>query len=198
MKVIKKEYTKDIGVAAGVARWNYWDLEHLVVVHKNYESSVVLFEDKDMVVHLLTFRIPFFCLTSNALSCFVQVDDETQVHFNQGLFGIPSVSTINIRATGENSCQIRMRYQFFLRGWTKLLAPLMYCMMGRWNERVWLEDLPLKLRRQKVIRAGFRDFVGMPTHVKDRHHHGPIDCKLPVARPAGSPVDMYKAIVSDR
>ena len=45
-------------------------------------------------------------------------------------------------------------------------------LIRRWNEKVWQEDLPLKLRRQKVMRNGFVDFSGLPEKIIDRKREG--------------------------
>ena len=31
-------------------------------------------------------------------------------------------------------------------------------MVPKWNEKVWKEDYPIKIRRQKVIDLNFKDF----------------------------------------
>ena len=48
--------------------------------------------------------------------------------------------------------------------------------------RTWNEDLPLKLRRQKVKRMNFKDFKGLPNKIINRKFTGPISFKLPIKR----------------
>ena len=63
-----------------------------------------------------------------------------------------------------------------------ILYPLIKLMIPKWNEATWNEDLPLKLRRQKVKRMNFKDFKGLPKKIKDRKFSGKIDFKLPITR----------------
>ena len=60
-----------------------------------------------------------------------------------------------------------------------------------WNETVWNEDLPIKLRRQKVIDMNFKDFIGLPKDLKDRKYDGPIKFTLPIRRPKKSSRDLH-------
>ena len=55
-------------------------------------------------------------------------------------------------------------------------------MVPKWNHQTWEEDLPLKMRRQKVKRLGFKDFKGLPEKTKDRKFQGEIEFKLPITR----------------
>ena len=79
-----------------------------------------------------------------------------------------------------------MNYKYIFKGWKQWLVPIMEPILKRlvvfWNKRQWEEDLPIKLRRQKVMRLGFKDFKGLPNKVEDRTYEGPVECKLPVPR----------------
>lgn len=196
MKLVERDFENILNVAAAVAWWNHWDHEHLTVVHKNYTDAKLLFEDERMIVQLVSYRVPVFSfLISHSMGTVICTRRDggggTFQQFNQGLLGIPSVSTITVEPLDDDRCVIKTNYKFFLHGWTKLLAPVLYRMMAKWNNQVWQEDLPLKLRRQKVLRHGFKDFVGMPDLVEDRKCEGPLDLKMPLPRPQDSPVNEY-------
>ena len=83
-----------------------------------------------------------------------------------------------------------MNYKFILKGWCQLLAPFLPKMIDKWNLQVWLEDLPLKIRRQKVVRWGFKDFIGLPEKVQDRRFEENIPFELPIKRHKQSPVNL--------
>ena len=72
-----------------------------------------------------------------------------------------------------------------------LLKPLLKKIIPIWNERVWLEDLPIKLRRQKILDLNFKDFKGLPLNIKDRNLNNPIKFKLPITRPRKSTRDKH-------
>jgi hypothetical protein len=84
-----------------------------------------------------------------------------------------------------------MRYQFDLKGWRIILKPVLKQLIPIWNQRVWDEDLPVKLRRQKVLRHNFKDFVGLPKKIKDRVNDEPINLNLPVRRLENSSRDKH-------
>ncbi|HEY9787940.1 MAG TPA: hypothetical protein V6D17_21305 [Candidatus Obscuribacterales bacterium] len=196
MKVLERNFENKIDVAAGVVMWNHWDHEHLTVVHKNYTDCKLLHETDDTIVQLVSYRVPIFSfLISHSMGTVVLTKREgnggTMQQFNLGFLGIPSITTIDIIDDGVDHCTVRTNYKFLLHGWKVLLAPLLYKMMEKWNRQVWLEDLPLKLRRHKVLRAGFQDFIGMPEKVADRHDDRAIECRIPLPRPADSPVNSY-------
>jgi hypothetical protein len=58
-----------------------------------------------------------------------------------------------------------------------------------WNDRIWKEDLPLKLRRHRALRSGFKDFNGLPDEISQRRAEGPLKIPLKVPRLKGCPID---------
>ena len=64
-------------------------------------------------------------------------------------------------------------------------------MIPKWNKKVWLEDLPVKLRRQKVLEMGHKDFIGLPEEISHRKNHEIKKTKLPLARPRNSSRDQH-------
>jgi hypothetical protein len=196
MRIVEREFVQEIDVAADVVIWNYFDHEHLTVVHGGYSDAQVLYEKGDTTMLLVTLRIPLFSfLKSHSLSTMVVEErTETRCRFydvNMGLFGVPSINSFLIEEVAPDRTRLVTRYKFLLRGWRQLLAPLLYRLLERWNRQIWLEDLPLKLRRHKVLRHGFQDFVGMPDRVEERRFDGRIETRLPVARPADSPLHAF-------
>ena len=84
-----------------------------------------------------------------------------------------------------------MNYKFYLSGWRAILRPLLKRLIPIWNEKVWQEDLPVKLRRQKVIDMGFKDFWGLPNKVEDRKPNKTFKLNLPIPRPKNSSRDRH-------
>ena len=82
----------------------------------------------------------------------------------------------------KDKCSVSVNYKFKFLGLQILLYPLIKFLIQRWNDRTWHEDLPLKLRRQRVKRMNFKDFKGLPNKIKERKFSGPIDFKLPISR----------------
>ena len=48
MKILERNFQKDIDCSLAVVLWNYWDVEHLTVVHDAYTSAEILYHDKNM------------------------------------------------------------------------------------------------------------------------------------------------------
>ena len=191
MKIVEREFTREIPASAAAVLWNYWDHEHLYVVHKNYTKAYVVYEDNRMAVYLLTFRLPVFSfLKSESLNIQVQSDPETVKIFNAGLFGMPSYTTVTVKEIKKDYCILTMKYKFILTGWKKILAPFLPAMVTKWNQTVWEEDHPVKMRRHKVMRLGFQDFIGLPNKIEDRFFEGEIPFELPVKRHKNSPINL--------
>ena len=106
-------------------------------------------------------------------------------------FWILSRTTVKISALERAKCKITMNYKFYLNGWRKILKPILKRLIPIWNEKVWLEDFPVKMRRQKVIDMNFKDFHGLPQNIHERKYEGPINFKLPILRPKNSRCDLH-------
>ena len=190
MKLLERNFQKEIDSSLAVVLWNYWDVEHLTVVHDAYSKAEVLYHDKNQHIYNITWKLPILSfLSSSSLAVAIMRSPTVFQNYQKTWFGIPTIATIRLEETGVDSCRIKMNYKFVLRGWRKILAPFMWRMMESWNEKVWVEDLPLKVRRQKALRWGFRDFVGFPDKVEERVNDRPLTQSLPVPRPPGAEVD---------
>ena len=119
-------------------------------------------------------------------------EDENTLYTYAVQMGIVSKTTIKIEEIKKDYCHFTMNYKFELNGWRAILRPLLKKLIPIWNERVWDEDLPLKIRRQKVLRNNFKDFYGLPKKIQDRDYNEVIeDIKLPVKRPRKSSRDNH-------
>jgi hypothetical protein len=197
MKIVRREFVRELAVSAAVGWWNHWDHEHSMVVHgESWLDGHMLYEDERTAIAFVTIRVPIFSfLRSTAMNVNLKYDADTMYTLHLGLFGIPSITKIAVHEDRPDHIVHHTTYTFFLRGWRRLLAPLLPAMIARWNARVWEEDLPLKLRRQKMLRHGFRDFVGLPERVADRRYDGPLECRLPIRRLPDSPVNQGKRLL---
>ena len=191
-KVLEVSINKEINCSAEVAWWNYWDQEHLDVVHSGYKKSDVLYDSKNFMFSVADIKIPFipFLTYANTPIFGVQHDDNTFYTFAIQ-FGVLSKTTITINPIERSKCKINMNYKFYLNGWRIILKPLLKKLIPIWNETVWLEDFPIKMRRQKVIDMNFKDFYGLPQNINERKYEGPINFKLPISRPKNSRCDLH-------
>lgn len=194
MKIIKINCRQETDCSVAVGVWNYWDHEHVAVVHAGIKNFQILYEKSDCVVLLGIVKFPIFSfLTYSIVHTMVRVDENTLAGFNN-IFGIPVRATIKITETKPEYSLYEMTYEFMVDGWRKIFLPILEPFLKRvmpwWNQRQWNEDLPLKKRRQKVLRLGFKDFQGLPEKISDRHFDGPLKCELPIKRLPGSFVNI--------
>ena len=199
MKVIEINCRQQCGCSASVGMWNYWDAEHPAILHEGFKSFDPIYESSTATAHLVSMKSPISqMLTVNSMVVQLLVDENTIRLFNV-MLGVPVLSTIKITETRKDYSVFEMRYQYIFRGWRKFFLPIIEPVLRRlvifWNKRQWEEDLPVKLRRQKVLRMGFKDFKGLPDQVSDRQYDGPIECSLPVPRLKDSSANIPKALL---
>ncbi|GEM_PF-2261600 len=183
MIIYEDKSRREVDAAAAVW-WNYWDHEHLIVVHKGYTDAKILYENDTMGALLLTYKLPIFSwLKSQSLNIIIKHDEKVIKAINVGLLGIPIMTTVTVTEDRPDHCVLDISHKFFLLGWKQLLKPLLTIMAPKWNERVWEEDLPLKVRRTKVMRLGFKDFYGLPARMEDRHREGKLEfIRIPLSK----------------
>ena len=183
MKILDVTFKRKVNCSANVCLWNHWDQDHINYVHKGFYNETEIFYEDDRVI--LTYHrlkiplIPFFNI--NTIDMQTLIDKNTVCTYGFQ-FGIPSLSTAIYKDIGKDKCSVSVNYKFKFLGLQILLYPLIKFLIRRWNDRTWYEDLPLKLRRQRVKRMNFKDFKGLPDKMKDRKFSGPIDFKLPISR----------------
>jgi hypothetical protein len=160
MKLVEVNCKKKLNVDSKTAWWNQWDHEHFSEAHIGFKETQVFYEDNKCAVVYLKISLPiisFFSLSS--LHFMVQKDENNMIAFSNFL-GCPSVTQITIVETKKDFCEFNMNYKFFLSGWQVLLAPIISYLAPKWNERSWVEDLPLKERRFLLQKKNFIDFYG--------------------------------------
>ena len=189
--ILELEFNKTINCSKEVAKWNYWDHEHLDVVHGGYKKSDILYDDKNFMFRVDEVKVPKIPFLSSTTPIFsVQHDDDTIYTFALQ-FSVLSKTTVKISSIEKNMCKITMNYKFYLNGWRKIFKPILKRLIPIWNEKVWLEDLPVKLRRQKVLDMNFKDFSGLPENIEERKSTSDHKLKLPISRPKNSSRDQH-------
>lgn len=189
--ILEVEIKRSIDCSSEVAKWNYWDHEHLDVVHGGYKSVDILYDDNNFAFGYSKIKIPLVPFVFSKSPLFlVQHDDKTQFTFAIQ-FGVLSKTTILIESIDENNCEITMNYKFYLNGIRKILRPLLRRLIPIWNKRVWEEDLSLKKRRQKILKMGFKDFWGLPDYNLRQKNYIIKKTNLPIPRPRNSSRDQH-------
>ena len=190
--ILEVEILKKIDCSKEVALWNYWDHEHLDVVHSGYKQSDILYDKNNFMFRIDKIKVPFPFLKLLTPIFMVQHDENTLIVYAVQM-GVVSKTTITVNSLTKSSCEIIMNYKFYLNGWRRILKPFLKIMIPKWNEKVWLEDYPLKLRRQKVLNMNFKDFKGLPKEISQRINNDEDNkpFKLPIPRPFNSTRDLH-------
>ena len=183
MKILDLTFKRKVNCSANVCLWNHWDGDHLNYVHKGiYNETEIFYEDNRVVLFYHRVKIPLVpFIKINTIDMTILKDRNTVCTYGFQ-FGVPSLSTATYKGIGKNKCLVTVNYKFRFLGIQILLYPLIRFLIPKWNDRTWNEDLPIKLRRQKVKRLNFKDFKGLPSKIKDRKFSGKIDFKLPISR----------------
>ena len=190
-KLINLTFEKMAACSKDVALWNYWDHEHLDIVHAGYKSSDIIYEDKNFMYRVDKIRVPLIPFINFQSTIIMYQENENTIKTFAKLFGILSTITITITEISKKTCKINMNYKFFLDGWKIILKKILEKLITIWNQKVWLEDLPIKLRRQKILDLGFIDFKGLPNKILDRRSNKEYKLVIPIKRPKKLSRDLH-------
>ena len=190
--ILEVELLKKIDCSKEVALWNYWDHEHLDIVHDSYKESDILYDEKNFMFRVDKIKLPIISFLKITTPIFMVQQNENTLITHAVQLGVISKTTIIIKELTKSSCEITMNYKFYLDGWRKILKPFLKIMIPKWNERVWLEDYPIKIRRQKILDMNFQDFKGLPNDINSRElNNTQYKFKLPIPRPKNSTRDRH-------
>ena len=183
MKILSSTFKRKVNCSASVCLWNHWDGDHINYTHKGiYSESEIFYEDDRVILFFHSLKVPLIPFLKISTVDMTVLKDKNTVCTYGFQFGIPSLSTAKYKDIAKDKCLVEVNYKFKFSGLKILLYPLIKYLIPKWNERTWNEDLPLKLRRQKVKRMNFKDYRGLPNKIKDRKFSGQIDFKLPISR----------------
>ena len=56
--ILEMEFSNKIEVSKEIALWNYWDHEHLDVVHEGYKASDILYDANNFMFRIDDIKIP--------------------------------------------------------------------------------------------------------------------------------------------
>tara|TARA_Y100000590_G_C15685797_1_gene1001586 strand:- start:82 stop:702 length:621 start_codon:yes stop_codon:yes gene_type:complete len=183
MKILSRTFKRKVNSSLNVCLWNHWDCDHINYVHKGfYTESEIFYEDDRVVLFFHSLKVPLIPFLKISTIDMTVLKDKNTVCTYGFQFGIPSLSTAKYKEIAKDKCSVEVNYKFKFTGFKILFYPLIKYLIPRWNERTWNEDLPLKLRRQKVVRMNFKDFRGLPKKTTQRKFSGPINFKLPISR----------------
>ncbi|MDP2344898.1 MAG: hypothetical protein Q8O67_28390 [Deltaproteobacteria bacterium] len=146
-----------------VVIWNYYDHEHIVGTHyKWYRHFKIVAEENHWCLVERFYKLPVINFKTSSLG-FMYMKNPDLIHSIQyGKFGTVLDQQLHLKALGPDRCLVTSEYSMEVpRHLELLLQPLFHRVTTRWFHNTWEEDAPMRLRRWKVWKLGFRDFRGV-------------------------------------
>ncbi len=170
--------------------WNYWDHEHIVGTHyKNYLKIKTIAEKDKWVLSERQAFLPFTPISTKARSFMYMESDNEQIVHNFGPFGLVLKQRFSFTVLGPYETKVTLTNELEVPIFLGWLQGLFTKVMKKWFWDVWEEDMPMRERRLKVWKLGFRDFRGIeyinkkqkiPDNLPDQNRS--YVCKLPVPK----------------
>lgn len=161
-----------------VCLWNTWDHEHLYYVHKQFQFAKMLFEDSNVAFIRTKIKVPFLPIYLNCLHTMTSLKNGDVMVIDTLPFGVIAKLEMRYIERGPKKTVLRNLYSLETPFFFYPIRNLIPKMIQKWNDTNWLEDIPLKIRRQQALDLGFRDFYGKDLNGKN----GMGSIRLPLPR----------------
>ena len=158
---IKFTIERSVMASKDVCLWNTWDHEHLFYVHKQFNSAKILHENATCAVLETYIKMPFVPIYMRSIHCLFEIKDRNVLVLDTMPFGIIARVEMIYDEISEKETKLTNNYSLNVPFIFYPLKPFIKYFIQKWNNENWLEDMPLKLRRQKAVDLGFRDFRGI-------------------------------------
>lgn len=169
--------------------WNYWDHEHIVGTHfEHYKKVEITHEDENKCISNRWAKLPFVPFYIKSVDVCTLINENKMEVIHTTLFNLIRCKQIfEFEEKNENECKVT-RYDFLeVPKIFNFLQPLFDKMMKKWFIDVWEEDMPMRKRRLKVWKLGFKDFNGIdyindPKINKNENLNRKYELKLPIPK----------------
>ncbi len=198
MATLRSEASLEMDCPKEVVVWNYYDHEHVVGTHyKHYNYLRILAEKEGWCLVERSYKLPIIQLRTSSLG-FMYLENPNLIRSIQyGKLGIIFDHEIHLEALGPNRCKVTSIYTMKVWGIYKIFEGLFKRVTTKWFVNTWDEDAPMRIRRWKVWKLGFRNFEGIeyinhrtakPENVDSKRSSYPLQLPVPKTpeRPPGS------------
>ena len=144
-----------------VVMWNYYDHEHLVGTHYKYYNKARILAEKDSWA--LVYRkmkmplLPFHC-SGIALQL---MENNVMKTFHKDSIGLLLEMEVHFKDLPNDRSHMTVIYNINVHPFLKIFEPIFQKLFDGWFHATWVEDAPMRLRRWKVHKLGFKDFHGI-------------------------------------
>ena len=155
------KYVREMDCPKEVVIWNYYDHEHLVGTHyKYYKEARILAEKDSWALLYRKMKMPFLPFDNSTLACqFMEGNVMKVVH--RDLMGFLLEMEVQFDDLPNDRSLITVIYNIRVHPFLKLFEKYFQLVFEKWYEGTWEEDEPMRLRRYRVHKLGFKDFVGL-------------------------------------
>jgi hypothetical protein len=158
---LQAQFSAEMDCPKEVVMWNYYDHEHLVGTHfKLYNRARVLAERDNWSLVFRSKRMPFLPFYTGGVG-FQFMDGNTMRSFHKDSIGFLLEMEALFTDLPDERCRVTVTYRINTIALMKIFQPLFEKLFERWFWATWEEDAPMRLRRWKVHKLGFKDFNGI-------------------------------------
>lgn len=144
-----------------VVIWNYFDHEHLVGTHHTYYNKArILAERDDWALVYREGNMPILGIPISGMG-FQYMDGNCMKTFHKDSIGFLLEQETYFEDLPNERSKVTVIYKINVPAFLKFLEPLFKWFFTSWFHNVWKEDAPMRLRRWKVHKLGFKDFYGI-------------------------------------
>ena len=155
------QFSAEMDCPKEVVMWNYYDHEHLVGTHfKFYNRARVLAERGNWSLVLRSKRMPLLPFYTSGTG-FQYMDGNTMKSFHKDSLGFMLRMEADFKGLPNDRSSVTVTYRIDTHPFFKLFEPFFKKLFKRWFWATWKEDAPMRLRRWKVHKLGFKDFSGV-------------------------------------
>jgi len=191
MATLYSKCEKEMDCSKEVVIWNYFDHQHVVGTHfKYYSRYKIIAEKNEWSLVQRFYRLPIIGLKTSSYGYMWLENPNLIRSFQFGKMGMVMDQTIELKDLGPDKCLVSTEYRLEAPGIFKPFEPLWRRITAKWFINTWDEDAPMRIRRQKVWKLGFRNFAGIdyinkktaqPAQIPDRPY--PIELPVPKIKP---------------
>ena len=143
--------------------WNYWDHEHVVGTHfEHYKKVKITFENENECHSERWAKLPYFPFYIKSSDVLILNNENEMEALHTTLFKLIKCKQVFLfNEKEENKCEVTRKDFLEIPKFLKFLQPIFDKLMKKWFVDVWEEDMPMRERRLKVWKLGFKDFQGI-------------------------------------
>jgi hypothetical protein len=158
---LQAQHEAEMDCPKEVVMWNYYDHEHLVGTHyKLYDRARVVAERDDWALVFRSKRMPLLPFHTAGVG-FQYMDGNTMKSYHMDSIGFFLETEIEFIDLPDDRCRIRVTYRINTHPILRILEPVFKRLFKKWFWATWEEDAPMRLRRWKVHKLGFKEFSGI-------------------------------------